>query len=636
MHLPDDVVSDAYRADLAEAAAHYVAHRFDLLGSGWVDVRHGMTCASFAGHTFAPGPRVDAGSDGAWLAGRVHAANLAESRRLWGLIDGAYTPIDWQLDFRSGYRWSETTHSTDIRFGDVAGADVKVPWDLARLQHLPQLALAQRVGIDTAQAFRNQVLDFLATNPPRYGVNWAGPMDVAIRIVNVLLALDLFRDAGVAFDPAFLDTVKRAAVEHARHVLAHLEWSEESRGNHYLAELAGVAFAGAYLPDSAETRGWLRFAAEQLALEADRQFLDDGGNFEASTNYHRLSGELVLYPAALLLGLTAADRTAIAAAKRPDVRPPPAPLDADLLPHATFAALAKAARFTRDVTKPDGSVVQIGDTDSGRFVKLQLEWNDTEENVLDHRSFVAAAATLTDQPALAAWAGDWVESAVVRALAGGRSIASNAPAAPAFPTETAPATILAQARAAPPDTRRIIELPLPADATADLDLVAYPHFGVYVLRGARLFLAARCPAHDSPQGHAHDDALAIELEVDGRALLSDPGSYAYTPLPDARNTYRAASAHSVPRPAGAVGADLNRGLFEIAGLPRGTCLYFGHGGFVGRADGDGWHVFRAVVLDDARLTIVDLSPGGPLAAWAPPVLVSPGYGKTSARPARAL
>ena len=58
-----------------------------------------------------------------------------------------YEPIDWQLDFKSGYRWSDWTWYRVIRCGNIRGADVKVPWELGRLQHLPQLALAATVAI---------------------------------------------------------------------------------------------------------------------------------------------------------------------------------------------------------------------------------------------------------------------------------------------------------------------------------------------------------------------------------------------------------------------------------------------------------------------------------------------------------
>ena len=92
---------------------------------------------------------------------------------------------DLQLDFKSGYRWRENIWSGDVTFGTLDGVDVKVPWELARMQHLIVLAWAQRLvdGQGTteapfARAFRNQALDFIATNPPRFGVNWRVSRDI--------------------------------------------------------------------------------------------------------------------------------------------------------------------------------------------------------------------------------------------------------------------------------------------------------------------------------------------------------------------------------------------------------------------------------------------------------------------------
>ena len=51
--------------------------------------------------------------------------------------------------------------------------------------------------------FRNQILDFIASNPPRFGTNWFSTMDVGIRVSNWLVAYDLFKAFGVSFDPEF-------------------------------------------------------------------------------------------------------------------------------------------------------------------------------------------------------------------------------------------------------------------------------------------------------------------------------------------------------------------------------------------------------------------------------------------------
>ena len=95
------------RQQPSSTARLYLDHRFDILGSGWQEIRHGLWCQGLVGHAYPPGPAVEADPAGQWLRGRINPANLAESQRIWRLIDPPYAPIDWQLDIKSGYRWSE-------------------------------------------------------------------------------------------------------------------------------------------------------------------------------------------------------------------------------------------------------------------------------------------------------------------------------------------------------------------------------------------------------------------------------------------------------------------------------------------------------------------------------------------------
>ncbi|MBT5677642.1 MAG: heparinase, partial [Rhodospirillaceae bacterium] len=236
---------------VAKLSENYLGHKFDILGSGWKHVHLGMSCDGLEGHRYHPTalPPTDQ---------RLNNANAAAAREIRALMDTAYDPLDWQLDIKSGYRWREDVWYRDIRYRDIPGADAKVPWELARLQHLPQLALAyglagaKRPGFrnadDYAREFRNQTLDFIAANPPRFGINWSCAMDVAIRAANLLVAHDLFRAYGHAFDPEFENIFWPSLRAHGRHIVANFERHGETRNNHYLANIVGLLFISAYLP----------------------------------------------------------------------------------------------------------------------------------------------------------------------------------------------------------------------------------------------------------------------------------------------------------------------------------------------------------------------------------------------------
>jgi hypothetical protein len=611
------------------------------------------------------GSPVEPDNQGNWLSDQINRANLSESQRIWCLVTPDYTPIDWQLDFKSGYRWSQTTWYADILYGHQLGVDIKVPWELARMQHLPQLTWAYALAIETpnvspsplayVQEFRNQVLDFIATNPPRYGVNWHCTMDVGIRVVNWLVAYDLFQTYGAEFDPEFETEFQRSIYQHGLHIIQNLEWSPELRSNHYLANIAGLLFVAAYLPRTWETDRWLAFAVQELITEVNCQFYPDGANFEASTSYHRLSAEMVIYLTALALGLPPDKQAALTEYNhsRHNIRPPLQPSPVPLYPSPTqeqqftpFPAwyiqrLEKMAEFTMHITKPNGHIPQIGDNDSGRFLKLQplyhrltvaqakakyvnlQEYVDLpnemtywDEEHLDHRHLVAAINGLFGREDFTAFVGDkHIETQLIQNLAAGNHLTSYWQ--PGKPTSAEIVRLgnskdlrqlTEQLESLPEPQRQRTNIPISGDnLCSKLQLYAYPDFGLYLYRSQRLYLAIRCGSvgQKGNGGHAHNDQLAIELNIDGEDWITDPGTYLYTPLPERRNSYRSIKAHSAPQVDRQEPGSLNLGLFSLCNAPKVECMYYRQEVFLGRYCNQNFQIYRMLLLKSDGLVILD-------------------------------
>lgn len=539
----------------------YVDHQFDLLGSGWTRVVHGMACRGLEGHRFSP---VEALA----LERRVNPANVAESRRIAALIDAAYVAIDWQLDFRSGYRWNEDTWGGDIVFGNVLGADVKVPWELARMQHLPQMALSYAIRRDTAvlREFRNQALDFIAANPPGFGVNWASTMDVAIRAANLVVAFEILTSASVSFDPEFLAIFQNSMWDHARHIVQNPERYGDIRANHYLANVVGFIFVAAWLPTSSGTKAWLERAGQQLVEEMGHQFNPDGTNFEGSTAYHRLSGEMIIDATAALVGRGMT------------------------FPDWYLERLERIAEFARDVTKPDGSMHQVGDNDSGRFFKV-----DRVGNPLDIRHIVGAVGALIERPDFSAQGND---ALLVRAFAG--------------------KTLVRQPLLSVVERRGQARLPVlhgssktivfaSEEPLTGICVCAYPDFGLYIFRSKSFYAAVVCRGEDwrGPTGHKHNDQLALELSIGHRNLIRDPGSYVYTPLPEMRNSYRSVHAHFTPWCSAEEPASLDDGLFHLESNGQGVVHYCEPDGFVGELMIGGLRMTREIRFSEDEVTVID-------------------------------
>ncbi|NQW02237.1 MAG: alginate lyase family protein [Rhodospirillales bacterium] len=624
---------------LHELSERTLAHRFNLLGSGWTDLNRRQT------------PSVDIST----------TANAARARDIRAQITPPYQAIDWHTDFRSGYRWSAIQPSPSVLYGHEPDVDIKVPWELARMQHLAQLALACAHPPPDAAAdqqlctteFQNQLLDFMAANPPAYGVNWVCTMDVAIRAANLILAYDLLRAQDISIEPAFINEFVAAIRAHGVHIVNHLEWHRGFRGNHYLADITGLLFVAGFLPRDPEIDCWLAFAVQQFVREVEIQFHGDGANAEASTGYHRLSAEMAVYGTALILGLSPAKRAALQEydannwSGRPALEPGPVAWSKQFGPFAEvhFDRLRRMAQFTVDVTKPDGHVVQIGDTDNGRLFKLSpvVLPGSVEEDHLQHGHLVAAIGGLLDDRKLLdlsdpAFTG---ETEIIRALKGPWKLRGNREA---LPSSFVPPSDPLVAGPVTASQRLNIELPS-TELLTGLRAIAYPEFGLFIWRAERFFMAVRCGpvGQGGNGGHAHNDQLAFELQIDGEDWIADPGTYTYTADPKRRDQYRSHLAHAGPRLQKAEPSRLNLGLFRLEDNAQAQCRVFHATEFLGLHRGYGTPTYRQIKLGPATIQITDSQGGWPCPAdtmdqttvrtarelrdhFAPSVSFSRGYG----------
>lgn len=555
----------------------YLKHRFDLLGSGWISTAYNKTVLGVENHIYHSEKIIEtSAAPEEWLNNLISLPHLEYTTRLWKLIDSQYQPIDWQKDFKSGYRWNAQKCCKNMSYGHLPGVDIKVPWELARLQHLPQMAIfaiklpeyKQKLGTD----FRNQLLDFFAMNPPGMGVNWVCCMDVAIRSANILIANDLFCQISPELknDTEFQAIIAANMAAHGTFITENLEWTEELTSNHYLSNIAGLVFIGAYLHNHPEAELWLSFAIQELIRETEKQFYPDGANFEASTSYHRLSGEMVIFATAVIAGLPPAKISKMEntdPAKWQYLPKLQALSEQEYLirnqkiifPPRHKKILQKLSKFTSDITKPCGEIVQFGDNDSGRFFRLSpcgifmtakeaekkylnlqgyckiiSDENELffDENQLIHKSLLSAAAGLeNEKPPQKEFA---AEFSIVKSLTHDNCI---------FIPDYEYYLLGYQL-----DYHRSFTIKPDANSGSLLDeieLIKYENTGIYILKSQLLYLciSAGPNGQNDNGGHTHNDKLSFELSLDNQSVIKDPGTYLYTPLPEKRNQFRRTAAH---------------------------------------------------------------------------------------------
>jgi hypothetical protein len=306
------------------------------------------------------------------------AAERAVAREVDLLGSGPLTlgrPVRWCTDPKSGVTWPDG-YGPSLDVVDAARpSDVKLPWELSRMQWLLPAGQAYLLTGDEryAAAARDVLDEWIAANPYLRTVNWAVAMEAALRIYSWVF---LFHSLGASAsweEPSFRSRFLRTLWLHAVFVSRHLELSAVN-GNHLDADAAGLVGAGLFFPGREPSR-WSRLGWQILERELPRQVTSDGVDFEMSCAYHRLVAELFLLPALWRLR---------------------AGLD---VPDGYRDRMAAMAGFAASYTRDDGSSPLWGDADDGRALPLG------GQPLGDHRYLAGLIGIALDRPKALALAG---------------------------------------------------------------------------------------------------------------------------------------------------------------------------------------------------------------------------------------
>lgn len=392
--------------------------------------------------------------------------------------------IDWSCDFKTGRRWAPAFHR-DIEYTNLGQpSDVKLPWELSRLQWALPLGQAWMLTGDEryALAARELLESWIAHNPYGASVNWSCTMEPALRILSWTWLFHALKDSQAWRDTGFRARFLQMLWLHADFVARNLEESDIN-GNHYTADAAGLVYAGLFFGDVPAARGWLRLGWQIHSTELPRQVYADGVDFEASVPYHRLVLELFAYPALYRLhrGLE------VGAAYR--------------------ERLLQMGHFVAAYSRTDGSTPLWGDADDGRALAFGTQ------DLNDHRYLLGVLGVgLQDAALQAAFSGPRDELAWLLG--------------------TAAAAQLPQRDTAPPGTS--VSLP-----HGGFYVLRHHDHHVFIDCGP-LGLAGR-------GGHGHNDLLSFELALGGVKLVSDCGAHVYTASVEERNAFRSTPYHNTPQ-----------------------------------------------------------------------------------------
>jgi hypothetical protein len=415
------------------------------------------------------------------------AAELACAHRVQFLGSAPHAlgeRIDWHADFKTGRRWPPQ-YFRDIEYANLGQpSDVKVPWELSRMQWLVPLGQAYALSGEErfAEAARAVIAAWIAENPYACSVNWACTMEAAMRVFTLAWLQRVFASAAAWRGGPFREAFLVSLWLHVDFTRRFIERSDVN-GNHFTADAAALVVGGRLLEASAEGRRWRDLGRTELEREIVLQVFADGIDYEASVPYHRLVLEL-LFTAAFALR------------------------EGGGFSDAFRRRLGAMARFCAAYTRADGSSPLWGDADDARVLPFG------GQALGDHRYLVGLVGLLLGDAELTAldsgsraeafW---WFGAEAAERLGTGTGTPVH-PVSQAFP-----------------------------DGGAYIMRRARDH--VFIDCGP-VGLAGR-------GGHGHNDALSLEAMLEGVLLIADSGSFVYTADAAARNRFRGTAMHSTPQ-----------------------------------------------------------------------------------------
>ena len=379
--------------------------------------------------------------------------------------------VDWLSNLIDGKRWEikywrDIDYSSDERIGDV-----RQIWELNRHQYFVTLGKAYWYTGDEkyAREFVSQMRDWIKKNPYGKSVNWVHAQEIALRIISWLWAYVFFCESPIFTVEDQIEFFKSLYLQ-TEFLSRHLSDTTLSTHNHIISETAGLAMMAIMFPEFKRSKAWWKNGVDRLERELKRQICNDGVSGETSTNYHFFVLDSFLQIWILL--------------KKNGFE----------YPSEMDHMLEKMIEFSMYICRPDGTLPIIGDSDSGRSIRLDDLSGD------DRRSYLSTGAVLFGRSDMKSVAGKFHEESLW--LLGSEGYKK-----------------FEQLNSREPKNLSVL----------------YPDSGYCIMRNDWSEKADQLIFRggvisipkDVSIGHNHADYLSFELIVDGKPFIVDPGVYTY-------------------------------------------------------------------------------------------------------------
>ena len=440
-------------------------------------------------------------------------------------------PIRWNRDHKRGQDAPMGfCRALDYRDVDKVG-DCKYIWEPNRHHQLVVLGQAYRASgnVRYARAVADQLGSWLDQNPYGKGVNWCRGVELGIRLINWVWALDLIAESNAIGDELY----QRILSSVSRHVWeVNRTYHRGPSANHSLiGEAAGVFVATSYFDNLKHAAKWRKKSWDILNREIMDQTFSDGGCREQSFGCHLFVTQLCV-----VAGITG----------RMSGLDFPAPF---------WTRLERMFEFTAALSQAGIVPPAFGDCDESRVL-------DLGGDPLGVKQWLAVGATLFGRSDFKAAAGDSCEP--VKQLLGKSGLEKYQ----AIPTGE-------------PEARRSV-------AFSETGYYLLRQSRSDAVDRASVMFDCGPLGQGTLAAHAHADALSFTLRAFGRDVLVDPGTYDYFSYPEWREYFRSTRAHNTVAIDGRDQSEV-QGPFSWGRKAKAECLRWkptdGGGKVIGQHDG---------------------------------------------------
>jgi hypothetical protein len=417
----------------------------------------------------------------------IREARAVCSKRysIMGRKDLSYgNPVDWHSDPLCGRKSPPVFFRRIDYLNPESVGDHKIVWELNRHQFFPLLGTAFRISGENRYLYEwiSQTEHWIASNPPKFGINWASSLEIAFRSISWIWAWLFFGGSKIISEPfvrKYFFVLYAGAVHIERNLSLYF-----SPNTHLTGEALALVYLGLFFQGTPDADRWLNKGRDILLSRLPIHVREDGTYFEQSTYYHKYTTDFYLHLYILMR------------------------INGMPVPPLLSERLQKLLDFLARTQAPDGRTPLFGDDDGGSLNFM----NNREYG--DFRGALSTGAVLFNNAFYKDRAGAYDEE-----------------------------TFWLLGRASREAFEALDAKPSAAGSVSFPDGGYFVMRNGWT-RGSD-FMMLDCGVHGGLScGHAHSDLLSVVLHVGGKPLLIDPGTFTYTASRQWRDRFRSSQAHN--------------------------------------------------------------------------------------------